>query len=53
MYDKIHPQVGIDGLYLNGKEGGRGLLQTEATNTTELINAVQNIWAQTIKKAIL
>ena len=29
MYDKIHPQAGIDRLCLNGKEGGRGLLQFE------------------------
>ena len=41
MYDKIHPQDGIDRLYLNWKEGERGLLQFEATNTTEIINTAE------------
>jgi hypothetical protein len=41
MHEKIHPQAGIGRSYLNGKEGGRGLLQIEATNTTEVINTAE------------
>jgi hypothetical protein len=43
MYDNIHPQVGIDRLYLDGKGGGRGLLEIEATKTREIINTAESL----------
>ena len=33
-----HPEVNIGSLYLKRKEGGRGLLQIEATHKAKIIN---------------
>jgi hypothetical protein len=41
MYKMHHPKADIDRLYVKGKEGGRGLSQTEATYKTEIINIAE------------
>jgi hypothetical protein len=38
MYKMHHPKVNIDSLYLKRKEGGRGLLQIEATHKAKIIS---------------
>jgi hypothetical protein len=36
-----HPKTDMDRLYVKRKDGGTGLLQTEATNKTEIINTAE------------
>jgi len=38
MYNTHHPKANIERLQLKRKEGEKGLLQTEATYTGEIIN---------------
>ena len=46
-----HPKADIDRLYVKRKEGGRGLVQGEATYKSELI--LQNTLTQITKKTSL
>jgi len=41
MYETHHPKVDIDRIYMKRKEGGRGLLQIEATYKGEIINIAE------------
>ena len=41
MYKIHHPQADIDRLFVKSKEGGRGLLQIEATYKAEIINIAE------------
>jgi hypothetical protein len=41
MYNTHQPKYEIDGLYLNRKEGERGLLQIKATYEAEIINTAE------------
>ena len=40
-YKMHHPKTDMDRLYVKRKDGGTGLLQTEATNKTEIINTAE------------
>ena len=41
MYKMHHPKVDIDRLYVNRKEGGRGLVQIEAAYKAEIMNIAE------------
>ena len=41
MYKMHHPKADIDRLYVNRKEGGRGLIQVEAAFKAEIINIAE------------
>ena len=41
MYKMHHPKADTDRIYVKRKEGGRSLLQTEATNKAEIINITE------------
>ena len=41
MYKMHHPKADIDRLYVNRKEGGRGLVQVEAAYKSEIINIAE------------
>jgi len=41
MYKMHHPKADIDRLYVNRKEGGRGLVQVEAAYIAEIINIAE------------
>jgi Zn-dependent M16 (insulinase) family peptidase len=41
MYKMHHPKADIDRLYVKRKEGGRGLVQVEATYKAEIINIAE------------
>ena len=43
MYKMHHPKADIDRLYVKRKDGGRGLLQIEASYKTEIINIAEYI----------
>ena len=41
MYKMHHPKAGIDRLYVKRKEGGRGMVQTEAAYKAEIVNIAE------------
>jgi hypothetical protein len=41
MYKMHHPKADVDRIYMKRKEGGRGLLQIEATYKAEIINIAE------------
>jgi hypothetical protein len=41
MYKMLHPKADIDRLYVQRKEGGRGLVQIEVAYKAEIINIAE------------
>jgi hypothetical protein len=41
MYKMLHPKADIDSLYVKRKEGGRGLVQVEATYKAEITSTAE------------